>query len=346
MISIFQLFKIIFGIIISFFILFIVLRFVASYMETGEISKQATDALSLKKIIEDVYTTGISTNIQFKKNPVTFYTPPNIVTKAGTLILEQPTMLVSGKELFVYRGERDFGWWKFYFVGALPETKIIFIPLNKTEKVWSIIGALAMISPSTGESGPYTTFSLGCNGTYILDNDWSREYFLTIVIPYLKTVTVSNFNDCQLRGYTVVTVSENYTDFLNRENGILITPIDNQTGYVYKGSITGEKKYFYKDPVDILFLLFNGDDGYNYINKEFLNEIEMAADINERESSLLSQHTDSACSSAYQKFSMSLNSLKKEAEGDYTNEREMKRFIDVLENVNKDYENLKVLGCE
>jgi hypothetical protein len=350
MISIFQIFKIIIGVVISVFILTVLLRFSGSYMEIGESGKQVDILIDLKKTIEDVYTTGIPSDYEMQnfEKTIILYSPPTIITSISPLNLDPvPTLFVPGEIISVHRGEYDLGWWKFYFIEALPEMKIIFSPLNNSDVVWNTIGAIVEYFPSTENVNTKVRFGSCCNKTsYFFLLDWERENFLYILPILPKELSESygcEFTVCQLpEDYTRVAISEDFVE----TNVTLIVPIDNHTGFVYLNTSNSSEKYFYKNPMDIVSLILGGRKFYDYMNKKFLKELGIASDLKRREVELLIPKVGSTCGILYSELSDSLLSIKLLTGKDYNHQVEM---IKLNERIGESFERYNLLeseGCE
>lgn len=288
MISVFDIFKIILGIIISAFILFIVLRFVGSYIQIGESGREVSAIINFKKTMEKVYTTGISADFDFKDSKTILgYRPPYIETPVSFVDTSPiPVLLVPGEKLSVYRGEYDTGWWKFYLIESLPETSVLFVPIGESEKAWSVVGNVTKMLPSTENTKTKLKFGLGCNGTDFWFG-WERNKFLEAVLPRLVT-TKLNLKKCENieyfreKGFKIVTISDNLEDA-----DFVVKPEDDDIGYVYIRNGDQYEKYIYKNGLDIVALLLGGEKFYNYTNEKFLKELEVAIDVSLKEYNLL-----------------------------------------------------------
>lgn len=344
-----QIFKIIFGIILSAFLLMIILRFSSSYTEIGESSKEVEILMGLKKTIEDVYTTGISTDFEVKglEKSITSYYPPNIETPVTSVNLDPvPTFLVPGESLSIHRNEYDLGWFKFYYIYAAPEMKVIFVPLGRSEVVWNTVGNITKHFPSTENTKIKVLFGIGCNDTggspFFFFSNWEREYFIRTVLPWLYA-NEYEFVPCgKKEGYRMITVTETPVDA-----DFQVVPIDSEMGYVYvNNTIVGQKTYLYKNPIDVVALFLGGERMYDYENKKFLKDLSVASDLASREVSLLRGKMDSACDAPYSRFVQELGHIKSIADnGDYRNEDEMKELNKNIKESVETYKQLEEMGC-
>jgi hypothetical protein len=353
MISVMQIFKIILGIALSAFILVIIFRFSSSYWEIGESGREVEILMGLKKTIEDVYTAGISTDFNLhSQDLVDYYSPPTLITSVTNVNLDPvPTIFVPGEKISIHRGEYDIGWWRFQFVYALPETKILYAPLDtvesRSEFVWNIMGNITIYLPSTENTDTKIKFGVGCNDTEDKQTyfflDWERDYFIRTVLAYLL-MEGYEFVPCKrMEGYRLITISETPIDA-----DFQIVPINNEVGYVYmKDTNEGPKSYLYKNPLDIISLLLGGKNLYDYTNMKFLNELSIASSLASKETNLLRTKSNRPeCDAVYSRFIQILGSLKsKIEEGDYTNEDDMIELNLKIRQSTETYEELEEMGC-
>ena len=347
MISVFQVFKIILGIIISSFILFFLLKFAGSYTEIGESSRQVSILVNFKKSVEDVYTTGIASDFKGEDLKILGYTPPTILTEVSNLNMEPvPLLIVPDEELLIYRNEFEGEWWKFYFVEAVPEMKIIFVPLGG-ERVWPVIGNITKLLPSTENMNIKVRFGLGCNGSEFFFG-WEGYRFLESILPNAR-VSGIEFSTCgngdyfRNEDYTVITVSEDFTDA-----DFLVVPMENGMGHVYIKDGYEYNDYVYRNYLDIVALLLGGRKYYDYIGKKFTDELKVAVDIGIREAGLLRGDTNirKRCGSELSKFTATLSLIRDMIEeSDLKKEDNAREFARHLEESVEAYKTLERLGC-
>ncbi len=354
MISVFQIFKIILGVIISAFILFIVLRFAGSYTEIGESSRQVSIMVNFKKSMEDVYTTGISTDFEMKDLEIIAYRPPYIHADVSNVDMDPvPLFLVPGEKFSVYRNEYDLEWWKFYFIEVFPETKILFIPLGNDEKIWSVIGEMAKSMPSTENTQTKVKFFLGCNKT---DPVWlyplgERNKFLDYWLPRFAGAEVDILGPCddtenlKREGYRIITVSEDESV----EADFLVKPSDDGVGHVYIKNVDGQEEYVYKNGLELVALLLGGKRYLDYLNGKFLKELEVGIDVGIRESNLLrgDVNMQRRCGTELSEFAGILGFIKEELipKLDSAEEDDLGEFNQYLMESSEIYKELDRAGC-
>lgn len=349
MISVFQIFKIILGIIISVFILFLILRFAGSYMEIGESSRQVSIVVNFKKSIDDVYTTGISTDFEMKDSEIIAYRPPYMETGVSHVDMDPvPILLTPGEKFSVYRNEYDLGWWKFYFIETLPEKNILFVPLEDDENVWSVVGNITKFLPSTENTETKVKFFVGCNKT---DPVWfwplgERNRFLDYWLSRFIAFDVE-MGPCENmeEGYEVVTVSQDESV----DADFLVTPTDGGVGYVYIKNGNGYEEHIYKNGLDVVALLLGGKRYYDYLNDKFIKQLKVAIDVGIREANLLMGDTDiwQRCGNEFLEFKEILIHIKEELipEMDSIDDSVAMEFDHYMRESVKKYKELDSLGC-
>lgn len=350
MISVFQIFRIILGIIISAFILFIIITFAGTYTEIGESSRQVSVLVSFKKTMENVYTTGIADDFDTEDYEILDYVPPHVMTGVTNFVVEPvPLLLVPGQEFSITRNVYDTYWWKFYFVEVMPETKIMFIPLKNEERVWSAIGNITEMLPSTENVDTKVKFYLGCNKTdpsdfYPLGE---KEKFLNLVPKFsafgVEMAECDNPDYFRDEGYMVITVSDELVDA-----DFLVRPMEGGTGQVYIGDEEDYSVYVYRNGLDIVALMLGGEELYDYFNAKFLRELGVATDLGIRESELLMGDPimRARCRDEFHDFTSLLASMK-ELIGklDYHDDGMAAQFNYYLREITEKYRALERSGC-
>ncbi len=349
MISAFQLFKIILGVIMSVFVIIIAMQFSGRYIQLGESGKQVSTVINLKKAIEDVYTSGVPTDFRISdaKKTIEFYRPPNIITPSATVSLEPiPTLLVAGEDISIHRIDYDIGWWKFQLIEAVPDTKILFVPLTDDESAWHVIEGIAKYMPSTENTKTKVRFGVWCNRTEFYFG-WEKNDFINKVIRlFLIEKRVLNFcenvNYLRKKGYKLVVITD---DDYNAD--FLVKPKSREIGYVYITKGDEKKAYLYKNPLDIVSLLLGGETFYEYENKRFLKELGVAVNASIREANILmTSERMGRCRVELASFISVLNDIKQKLEQmNYKNEDDVNELNAYLEESSKIYERIDRLGC-
>lgn len=313
MLNVFDVFKIILGIIIAVFILILLLRFAGSYMQLGESSRQASMMVNFRKAAENAYTTGISGDFETGDAEVMLgYRPPFIETSIAMVNMEPvPLLLLPARKLSLHRNEYDLGWWKFYFIEAMPDYSVIFVPLGDRARAMPVVGNITRFLPSSESAAAKVKFGFGCSGSEFWFG-WERYRFTEAIMPRMLTddtelATCENAEYFRSRNFTIVTVSEEMKDV-----DFLVQPVDDDLGYVYIRSDDGYDKYIYKNGLDVAALLLGGKEFYEYVNQKLLGEMEVAADISVNEAAILTTDAEMnrRCGTSLAEFTGILNSLK------------------------------------
>ena len=125
-VSVFEVFKLVLGIIIAGFFLYFMLQFAGIYSTTEIKSAEVQEYKNLKKLIEDTYIYSVPAEIDLKKPPL-FAAPPFI--SEGASVSVSPSLLFffrPGKRMEVYKGSLNLGFWSLDYVGAIPETRVFY----------------------------------------------------------------------------------------------------------------------------------------------------------------------------------------------------------------------------
>lgn len=351
MISAFQVFKIILGIVISAFILMFVINFVGSYMGVGETTRKVSLLLNFKKSVQDVYTTSVATDFDMGESEILRYVAPNIQTGVSSMDVEPiPLIMVPGKELLVSRNEYDIGWWKFYFVQSMPKTRVMFVPLADKEESISMMGNITSFFPPDRNVETRNEFGVGCSeGEFWVGIN--RKDFLDSAIPSLMASDFV-FSVCgeelherlKGEGYRIVVISHSITG-----DDFIVEPPQEGIGHVHVKGEDGEYgEYVYKNPMDIVSLLLGGERTYSYMNGKFMDELEAGTGTASREMGLLMGvgNIKNRCGEDIEKFRITLKEISdlipKLGEG---KEKEFIEFTGLLVQSGDEYAELRRMGC-
>lgn len=303
MITIYQLFKIIFGLIASAFILYFLINYTGIYISTQEDFQRVLIIHNFRKATQDVYFTGNPINFtDFGMLDFTLYfdgqSEPSVMkSNAGDTVFITPIFFSQSDNILIERGYLDHGWFKFYFVEALPEMFIVFNPLDPgliQDKDWELMKNITTLFPSTIGRSPKVSFGFcGYPSRDSLSDFWERYDFLDSPSAVLKQAHVAmTFSKCNLSmqwNQRLVTISNSCTpDFITQ--GICIQPPDIYgIGYAY---INGSgNPHLYKDPLDLVAMIIGGDKKdiygvkplgeslYMYKNKIWRERIRLASMI-------------------------------------------------------------------
>ena len=354
MISIYQVFKIIFGLVISSFILFIIINFVTIYIGLQEDSQRAEIIHNFLKTSGDVYFTGNPISFDdFSRQDFTMTfdisQPEGIVSQTGKTPVFTPLFFDPGDEVFIYRGEMDMGWWKFRFIEAMPQTLVVFNPISQDN---GLTEGIVNLLPDTEFLEPKVTFGF-CNGQ-ALEEKGEKQFFLAFLpLEPMVRCTATLPPDAKL-----ITIDPSC---LSVTRGFCLTPPDSQgIGNLFiKGQLVG----FYKDPLDIVSSVIGGEEEdvygnsgltlYQYKNHVFRREIALAASIMASRAFLIQREYNSlgldSCLQAFGDFQRTMESISAffEDNGDYYNNAgEVASLASLLEQARSGHEDLVNKGCD
>ncbi len=311
MISIYQLFKIIFGLVASGFILYFLIHYTGIYITMQEDVMRVLIIQNFRKATQDVYFTGNPINFSdFGRLDFTLYfdgqaEPPVMRSEVGEMVFLTPMFFSPSDEVFIDRNHLDHGWFKFYFVEALPEFFIIFNPLDTglwQDTDWDLMKNITALFPSTIGRTPKVRFGFcGYPDEDNLSDTWERYDFLDSPSAVLKqshaATTFSRCNASMSWNQRLVTISQScLPDFITQ--GICIQPPDIYgIGFAYiNGS---DSSYMYKDSLDLVAMIIGGDERdiygistlgenlYEYKNKIWRERVRLASMITGRRAQLI-----------------------------------------------------------
>lgn len=348
MISVFQIFRIIMGLIIAGFLFYVIMQFSGIYAWYQEGQQEKLIMQSFLETAGSVYVHNVPTSfIGFEKfSDLRYDSPPAISSSAGDAEADVPLFLRPGKSLYVYRQTLELGWWRFNWVGALPEMKIVFNPLNCSPECWKVMQDLAEILPQSRD--PEITMGF-CTGERELEGV-ERDYFISAI----KSPRDLNLAPCTRSfppGYFLIAISD---EGAVPAGGVLVEPLGNGTGYIrYKNST-----FIYSDPLDILAVLMSldniwgSDTLYKYKNSLLLSELALAARKEAERCELM--RLNRRCTETYGELGQILcsdeNSICRLAEAvrdsGYTSLRDFIMLKDLNAQAGEKYGELEAEGCE
>jgi len=360
MISLYTAFKIIFGLVVAMAIFIIIFTFLGNYIDIQGESQKAQIVSSFLKSSGDVLTTGNSlTFTDFSQEEMTMSfdinEPPGILSELGKTTVEFPLFYSPGDELFISRNHLNLGWWRFYFVEALPRMQVLFSVSDNSEESWDVVREIVETLPSTGFFEPKTTFGL-CDDDSIDEcggNNCEREDFLFNIIdpPILSYCSIPKMP----QGSILVTVASSCTT-INR--GVCFeTPDSKGIGNLY---IRGELIGLYKDPLDIVAAIIGGERPdiygnsgktlFRYKNNVYREELLLASKLMaSRAQIILGDYPEaSVCRQLYYSFSNTMSSLSSllEDEDYYKDYSTVSSLVELLNQAESSHQNLVTGGCD
>jgi hypothetical protein len=334
----------IFGIIAAAFLISFTVYYLQSYIGLQEDVQRGKILNNFEMVYEDVYLTGNAVDFnQFSQ--VKFNLNFDVSEPAGIVstIAKEPfrvlVLFSPGEKVFIDDGELDMKWFKLRYVMIMPPSRIIFVPTQNTDAVWTIIQNITEHMPDSTGFKNRITFGF-CSGNVLKENFCGEdEKALCDKKEFLEKIRAEKnapgFSDCtktvsNIYGeYRFVKISSSCSP---PSRGICVTtPDSNGIGRVY---INGSQEYYiYKDPLDIVSILVGydhkniygiaGENLYIYKNREFAKRVSIAADMMAKRAVLIAgeienvlrknqldfDSKDAQCLPIFQQFSLVMNQI-------------------------------------
>ncbi len=359
MISLYQMFRLIFGLVISAFILFAIIYFLGAYTGLSESSQKAEITSNFLKTSGDVYSTGNSvsfTDFAGKDFTITFDAtePGGLVSSAGKTPLHFPLFPRIGGEVLIYSGSLDMGWWEFRFVEALPRTRVLF---NPAVQDWDLISGIVGFLPDSEFFEPAITFGF-CDGQSVQERLCGSDFCEKDDFLRGLASPPGPVNPCTADlppDAILVTVAR---ECASESRGICLTPPDpDGIGTI---SLRSGETMLYKDPLDIVAAIIGGpgkdiygNSGkslHKYKNDAFRKEVALAAAIMANRALLLEEeHTPgSECQAVLADFLDTMRSLEALLldEGYYVSQETSRNLLALLREAKSEHETLVERGCD
>lgn len=360
MISLYEIFKIIFGLIISSFVLIVLFNFIGSYTLLQEDTQKAQIIKTFIKASDDVYITANTIdfdNFEKQQMSLSFDTqePEGILFDGTKAKVHFPLFFSPGDQVIIERQVMDMGWWKFRFVEALPRMRIIFNPINPTQATWKVIEDITQFFPDSEFYDTKITFGI-CDGPSLQEKLCSGEWCEKQSFLFYLSQPPLKGEKCQVampQNAMVLTISSSCP-----QTGICISPPNSEgIGNVY---ISG-RSVVYKDPLDIISVFLGGEKSdifgysgkalYEYKNDIFRKEVRAAAEMMSQRALLLSSVHQSAnpqCSQSFSSFQSEMRSLADflSDEEYHVSQGKATAFVSLLKNAKAAHEKLVQRGCD
>ncbi len=354
MLSVFQIFKMLIGVMVFIFIITFFLRITDMYSGIGEITGEYETAGLFDKTAVQTYTSGNPSSFPgFQDFEMVAYDAPKLKFSAGQKTMTVPVFMIPDKaEMTLERRCQDYGWFRFCWVFAYPDASgVLFTPIENTEASMNLIKDIVADMPENIVYGY-------CNGT--LKKDGPKGSFLATADSEMTGKTYISCEASLGDKYRLVTVGPGSVEGEN----IVIKP-STKTAYSVNmlGKIEGME---FHDTSELHIFITGGVDAYRQFDELFRSELKTATKVMLERTILVKQMTQKAnrqpcqecappflkaCgwtdyegdvggeSTLYKDFINSLNSLKSslESDGDYRTG---------LENTATAYGQLKEEGCE
>jgi len=366
--NVFDVFKMVLGLIASFFILFFLISYAGIYSQMQENIQRMMILDNFLTAAEDVYLTGNSVVFSdFSKKSIGLdfdgkSDPAKLVSQAGDVLVRIPLVFMPGDKVVIDMKSMDFGWWKFRFAEALPEMTFIFNPTVNEERVRSIMKGMTGLLPDTTGRAPKIRFGL-CNGGTIIkpcSNDFCESLsFLGRIDMYRE-----NMQPCTAvmgKGQRLVSFDFSCPNDMLKKGLCIVPPgIGESHGYAFFNETLGH--YIYKNPLDLVALAVGGkevglygdaaDNLYVHMNAMFRRELSLVADISSQRARLVSaslpdSEEKSECGLAYSEFWTAMDGIIAVTADDYyTDYAKSGELAGYLNDADDAYQRLVAMGCE
>ncbi len=293
MLSVFQIFKVILGVIVFIFVMTFFLQITDMYAGIGERGESLEFANALGTTVKQTFISGNPTTFQgFTGFEFVVYEPPTLKFLLGRKTMAVPTFMLPTLEEMAFKKDcEEYGWYSFCWVYAYPTSfTVIFTPEENTPEVRQLISDIVTTLPDDIEFAD-------CSGSGT--SKGSKQQFMDFV-----TATGSNsmggeeYAACNLSipdHFRLVTITTD-TDAIPRRNEIILVP--SASGGTYKENVNGLWKLVdgtadtirdghYNSAGDVYFLLTTGQNALDCKNEEMKNELRIAADVMKRRTFLI-----------------------------------------------------------
>ncbi len=363
MITIYRLFQIIMGIILSAFILYLLIDYAGKYAGVGEEAERLKVLSVFLQDADNVYFSGNPINFdEFSRDDYTSCHPrPTRPPRLWCFIEEQdyetrqlliPVFTRLGDDVLITRGRLDYGWTRQDYIEALTGMTIVFNPMVDTtdDDSWNLIRDIAAAVPDTSGYQPKVFFDF-CDGSSLMGVLYERQGFLGISSRDTLDRCTADLSSNQVLVTFSPSCSPGFAD-----SGICISPPQDGVGYVYISGSPGT--YIYKDSADLAALITGsdredifgtplGEETWEFKNQFFLDSLRTAAKFMERRCGILSMsESRQECRSKYLELQNSMANIITLAEGDPYDIGEMTSLRAELDQASILWDELIDMGCE
>lgn len=362
MLSVYKVFQLILGIILSVFILTVLIQYSSNYSFFGETKQRLTVLDNIKTSAAGVLSAG--NPLVFKDSSFfdlsscfpSFRDGESSITcgfgSVSPLSFPFLPYFAPKERLFLDSGSIDYGWWRERFVTALPEMRVIFNPLEDSDRIWNTMESVVSVLPDTSGFPFNITFGF-CDGDSVSDmlcnsgQPCEKTDFLGLLSNYR-----SSLNKCaaHLSGYHfLVTLSDSCGPDI--ADGVCVKPVTETSGYVYAAGRA--EPFVYGDGLDILSVMAGESSAgmgkllYDYKNSLMSERLSLAAKIMKERSSLLKRkHPDRDCRTIYGNLETALNGIESATEDSRNSPSQAESLNEKLSEAGSLYSRLRDKGCE
>ncbi|MBI4176229.1 MAG: hypothetical protein HY518_03425 [Candidatus Aenigmarchaeota archaeon] len=349
MTNIYELFKMIFGIIASIFILYFLITYTAGYKDTQLASVRQSIVKSFITASENVYFSGIPFRFdefrsqEFSYSLSTAASQPQVEFGSGKAPVRVPLFFIEGEELAMARNEVDLGWWKFYYVLAVPAVDIVFNLQDSSGESADAARDIASLFPDS--DSPAVRMGL-CSGPRV--DMYTKDQFARLDRGALSSAppcTASIGQDARL---VIISSTCNPSQ---TARGVCVHP---SAKLAYINGLSSA--YNYKDSLDILALIIGGEGKdvfgsvkggqlFEYKNSMMRKELLLAAKMMRIRAEILSSELEE-CN--YFPLASGLEDLAGIlADDDYYQKRaSIQEYLSANDRISLGWDELVKAGCE
>jgi hypothetical protein len=189
MLSVFQIFKMVLGVIVFVFVITFFLRLSDMYSGTGERWGEFEVVDSLDKVVMQTYTSGNPTVFsEFRDFNLILYEAPKVIFSSGQKTLSVPVFMIpNNADITLERRCDDYGWFRFCWIfGYTDTTKILFAPVDNTEESRGTIIKIVNALPDSFEFG------------YCNDSNTPQKGTKGSFLDFISGIEGKSFEDCKL----------------------------------------------------------------------------------------------------------------------------------------------------
>ncbi|UCD02992.1 MAG: hypothetical protein JSV63_04395 [Candidatus Aenigmatarchaeota archaeon] len=284
MLSAFQIFKMLMGVVVFIFVIIFFFRVSNMYVGVEERADDFEILRGFDRSVRQTFTSGNpGTFVNFRFLDSLYYDPPRLKSRNQKTLTVTTFLIASTFESNLIKECEEYEWFSFCWVYAYPQNfTLIFTPLDGDGRK-DLIKDIVEVMPGDIRFAH-------CNDTDLLRGD--RNAFLAFVDNGMDDITYTPCTVSIPDGYRLVTITTDES-IEPRRNEIVLNP---QTG-AYIEYLSGLPELVnapspirtgsYEDARDVYFLLTTGKSALDYKNEMFLNDLTIAAKIMEERMKLV-----------------------------------------------------------
>ena len=370
MITIYRIFQMLLGLLLSGFIFFILITYAGDVAFLGD---EAAISKTLDVFLKDsstVYFTGIPmefskfTRFDFSGCEPQPGNPPRMFCDIDersyfTESMRFPILMRLDEEVLISRHSLDYGWTRLYYIHAYPGITLVFNPQGLDDETWDIIREVSLSFPDTSSRDITTRFDF-CSGDSLLIEDsmgvsHERADFVSILDSARDSLDPCTATLSEDR--ILITISISCSP--NPAQGVCVEPLMDGLGLAYVSGSTGT--YVYKDPAHIAALAIGGSaldlEGRTFAERNWetknmimLDRLSTSAKLMSRRCHIirtqLSGHITPECDMKYMELGSVMDEIQAKAASDPSSHADMVSLKSLLDESKLLWEQLIYLGCE